>query len=58
MGCLWSGGTFGAGVPESNVSVRAARGQPPTQRGVGDAVKHFTARLREDKNCPEKHFRD
>ena len=44
QGCEISG-TFGSGVPQSDVSVRAARGQTSTQGRVGDAVKHFTARL-------------
>ena len=43
----WGGGvTFGAGVPEADVSVGAARRQPPTERRVGDAVEHLAARLR------------
>lgn len=38
-------GTFGARVPQSDVSVSAAWGQPSTQRRIGNAVKHFTASL-------------
>ena len=38
--------TFRAGVPQSDVSVCAARGQAAAYRGVGHAVEHFTARLR------------
>ena len=38
--------TFGAGVPESDVSVGAAGRQPPAEWRVGDAVEHLAARLR------------
>lgn len=38
-------GTFGARVPQSDVSVGAAWGQPSTQRWVGNTVEHFGARL-------------
>ena len=45
--------TFGAWVPESDVSVGAARGQPSTERRVGDAVEHLSARLR---NTTHRHY--
>lgn len=38
-------GTFGSRVPQSDVPVGAAGGQPATQRGVGNTVEHFAARL-------------
>lgn len=37
--------TFSARVPQSDVSVGAAWGQPSTQRRVRDTIEHFTARL-------------
>lgn len=44
------GGTFGARVPQSDVSVAAARGQPSTERRVGNTVEHLAASLRRRQN--------
>lgn len=37
--------TFGARVPQSDVSIRAPWGQTSTQRRIGNTIKHFSACL-------------
>lgn len=50
------GGTFGARVPQSDVPVAAARGQPPAQGRVGDTVEHLAASLQGDDTGNTLHF--